>query len=100
MQSSFRTILVVVFALLLSTELQAKSFNSCGAAFKYYEHDNSRHKAFATTNGGGPETIGAVVCGGDGGDDLGRAVYTALTRCQQRAKKEHTSGKCQIYRKQ
>ena len=99
MQMAFRTTFLIVFAMLLGTQSQAKSFNTCDAAFKFYEKDNRRHKAFATTNGSLPGRSNDVVCGGDGGDDLGRAVYTALTQCQLRAKKEHFSGKCLIYRK-
>ena len=99
MHFTFRTTLAVVFAFHFSTALQAKTYSNCSAAFKFYEHDNSRHKAFATTNGSFPGN-NDVACGGNGGDDFGRAVYAALTECQRIAKKEHYSGKCQIYRKQ
>lgn len=99
MQFTFRT-LVVVFVLLFSTKLWAKGYDTCSAAFKYYEDDNHSHKAFATFNGTTPGSSSDVVCGGASSDDLARAVHSALTECQRRAKKYHHSGKCQIYRKQ
>ncbi len=91
--------LLALVAIVFSGTANAKHYATCDAAFQFYLKDGKPHKAFATTNGTFPGH-GNMVCGGSGGNDLGAAIYAALTRCAAEARKSHYSGKCQVIRKQ
>ena len=99
MQIFSKTAILVAISCALTSQAQAKSYNSCKAAFDHYRSDTRPHKAFATTNGSIPDH-GDMACGGSGGNDLGRAIYGAMSACTLQAKKDHFSGKCRIIRKQ
>lgn len=91
--------ILLILAGALTSGAEAKTYNSCEAAFARYHSDKTPHKAFATTNGSMPGH-GDMACGGSSGNDLGRVSYEALTRCASEARKNHFSGKCRIIRKQ
>ena len=90
---------IVICSFALVTPSQAKHYSTCVGAYNFYLHDKKPHKAFATTNGTLPDH-GDVVCGGSGGNDLGRAIYNALNQCNQQAKKSHFSGACKVIKQQ
>ena len=95
----FGPILVIVLAVAIPPQAEAKHYNNCVSAYEFYLHDGKPHKAFATTNGTIPGH-GDMACGGSGGDDPGHAVYAALNRCKVEADKAHYSGACRIIKKQ
>jgi hypothetical protein len=90
---------VMTLVFLGSSQATAKHYGTCEAAFANYQNDHNPHKAFATTNGSIPGH-GDMVCGGSGGNDMGRTVFFALKECAIQAKRSHFSGKCSIIRKQ
>ena len=91
--------IIVICSFSIVAPSQAKQYSNCDAAYNFYLHDKNPHKAFATTNGVLPDQ-GNAVCGGSGGNDLGRAIYLALNRCNQESKNAHYSGACKVVKQQ